>query len=108
MAITIMQGDSYPIYVNLNQDGKNLTPDMVEDLELCVGEIWNYRYSAGTLSYDFGRKKWYFFPTQEDTINAEGSHAIYVRPKYYGDPSEVYTYKIDRLTVVQTDCKEVL
>lgn len=37
--MTIMQGDSYPIYFDLKQDGKVLTPEMVADVEVYVGDV---------------------------------------------------------------------
>lgn len=34
---TIMQGDSYPIYIDLLQDGSPLKPHMIDDLAVYVG-----------------------------------------------------------------------
>lgn len=108
MAITIMQGDSYPLFLNLHQDGKLLTPSMVEDMEVCVGDVLRFTKSEGTLGYDEAKKMWYFWPTQEDTFLMEGMYDVYVRPKYPNTPPQVYGYKVDKIKVIYTESREVL
>lgn len=108
MAITIMQGDSYPLFLNLQQDGQLLTPAMVEDLEICVGDALRFTKSEGTLNYDPSKKMWYFWPTQEETFEMEGIYDIYVRAKYPNTPPQVYGYKLDKIKVTDTQSEEVL
>lgn len=108
MAITIMQGDSYPLFLHLTQNGKLLTPQIVEDLELCVGDNLRYIYSEGTLAYDMSRQKWYFWPTQEDTFSMQEDCEVYVRIKYPNNPTMVIGRKVDKIKVKETKSREVL
>ena len=83
MVITIMQGDSWPIYMNLTQSGKTLTPDLIDDLEICVGDNWRFSYEEGTALFDEKTKRWYIWPTQNDTFSMEpGSYKPQIRAKY--------------------------
>lgn len=47
---TIMQGDSYPIYIDLLQDGSPLKPHMIDDLAVYVGKSLSKTYSGVCLS----------------------------------------------------------
>jgi hypothetical protein len=108
MAITIMQGDSYPIFLDLKQDGRLLTPEMISDVEISVGDVLRFTKSEGTLAYDSSRKLWYFWPTQEETMAMEGIYDIQGRIKYPNTPAQVYGYKLDRIKVNETLSREVL
>lgn len=108
MAITMLKGDSYPIYVNLKQDGIPLDPAMIEDLEICVGDSFRYVYSADTVFYDGSKQMWYFWPTQEQTLASEGALEVYVRVKYPNLPVQVLGTKIGNIVIKNTNFTEVL
>lgn len=83
MAVTIMQGDSCAIFINLTQDGFVLIPSMVDELEVYVGEGLRFSYMEGSVLFDSASQRWYIWPTQEQTFELEaGSHKIEVRVKY--------------------------
>lgn len=111
MAITIMQGDSYPIFLNLTQDGMILSPDLLSDLEVYVGENLRLSYADGTVMFDTSTKRWYIWPTQEQTFALEeGGNKVEVRPKYKNE-SKTYVkgYKfVDRIKVLGAQSREVL
>lgn len=111
MAITIMQGDSYPIFLNLTQDGMALSPDLLSDLEVYVGENLRLSYVEGTVMFDTSSKRWYIWPTQEQTFALEeGGNKVEIRPKYKNE-TKIYVkgHKlIDRIKVLGAQSREVL
>lgn len=107
---TIMQGDSYPVYIDLLQDGASLKPFMIDDLEVYVGESLRKTYSGGGVQFDEATLRWYIRPSQEETLGLEeGVHNVVVRVKYKGQPeSDVKGEQIDRLKVRAGVSREVL
>lgn len=80
--ITIIQGESYPIPVVLQKGTKNLGPEDVADVQICIAGI-HQKYAKGELTYDDTHQRWVFFPTQDDTLAAEpGITAMQVQIKY--------------------------
>lgn len=108
MAITMLQGDSYPIFLNLKQDGNLLTPAMVADVEICVGEEIRYTLSGGTVYYDAEKAVWYFWPTQEETLGAEGAMDVFIRIKYPNLPAQLLGVKAGKIIFRGASFKEVL
>lgn len=107
--MTIMQGDSYPIFIELTQGGYTLTPDMVEDVEICVGESLSFKASAGEVGYDENLEKWYIRPTQAQTLAMDAdSYEVIARVKYTNDPADVKGVKCGRITVTDTHSTEVI
>lgn len=108
--VKIMQGDSYAIPIELKQDGMLLTPEMVEDLEVCVGENLRKIYSGGGVGYDASRQQWYIRPTQQETMAMEvDSHDVIVRVKYLNLPDgDVVGAKIGSISVLEGRSEEVL
>lgn len=109
--VEIKQGDSYAIFVNLAQDGKVLTPSMVDDLEVSVGEALRFCYLDGSLHFDTQTNHWYIWPTQEQTFSMEeGSYKVEVRAKYKNqEESDVRGYDLeDRIKVRRSASREVL
>ena len=103
--MTIMQGDSYPIYMELKQDGKILTPDMVEELEICVGTdgstaLRKLLSEEGAL-FDENSKCWYIYPTQQETLGlAVGFYYVHARIRYQGeDPEKVIGIPVGRIQI---------
>lgn len=111
MAVTIMQGDSFPIFLNLVQDGAVLVPDMVDDLEIYVGEGLRFSYASGTVQYDNESARWYIWPTQENTFTLEeGSYKVEVRIKYKNqNTTNVNGFTLDdKIKVRGANSREVL
>ena len=107
----IMQGDSYPIYMELTQDGAPLTPDMVAELEVCVGDKLRKLYSATEVFYDEASDRWYIHPTQEETFGLESntSYDVIVRPWYKGtNPKYVIGRRVGRISVEYNPNKKVI
>ena len=107
MILTITQGDSYPVFCEIMQDGHILTPEMVEDLEISVGNIWSFSASCKTLAFDETSSQWYFWPTAEETSAAKGGYPVHLRVSYCNDPGEKYVFKLGHIVVDPSPFKEV-
>lgn len=101
----IMQGDSYPIPIDITQDGVVITPEMVEDVEITVGSEIRKTLSDGGVSYDGGN--WYFLLTQQETFSVSGNQEVVCRLKY---PVTGYTHgiRVGFLNVAEIPQKVVL
>lgn len=101
----IMQGDSYPIPVDIMQDGVVVTPEMVEDVEITVGKAIRKVYSAGDITFE--NNTWYFLLKQQETFSMSGSNDVVCRLKY---PVTGYTHgvRVGYLSVTEIDQKVVL
>lgn len=112
MTATIMQGDSYPIFLNLKQNGGMvLTPNVLDDLEIYIGEDLRMSYADGSVKYDESSKRWYIWPTQEQTFSLEeGSYKVEIRVKYHNNNTvNVKGQTIfDRIKVKGAASREVL
>ena len=111
MAITIMQGASYRIFLKLAQNDVPLTEDLLDDLEVYVGENLRLSYAEGSVKYDKYSKRWYIWPTQEQTFGMEeGSHKVEIRVKYKNlNTINVKGHTIiDRIKVKSATSREVL
>ncbi len=108
--MTIMQGDSYPIYVELAQDGVPLTPEMVEELEVCVGDQLRKLYSKGEVLFEANTNQWSFNPQQSETLDLSvGSYAVDIRIKYKDSGSgEVFGFRIGKIHVTDSNSEEVI
>ena len=98
----IMQGDSYPIYMELTQDGAPLTPDMVAELEVCVGDKLRKLYSSQQVLFDESSDRWYIHPAQEETLGLEANtnYDVFVRIRYKGTiPEEVLGMRLGQIAV---------
>lgn len=102
----IMQGDSYPIYMELKQDGTVLTPREVNELEVCVGVDGDVRLrkllSQEEVQFDEKTKRWYIHPTQQETLDLEtGAYQVSVRIRYRSkNPEQVIGITVGILQVV--------
>ena len=111
MAVTIMQGDSYPVFINLTQDFKTLVPEMVDDLEICVGTDLRYYWADKSVLFDTASKRWYIWPTQEETFSLDpGTHKVEIRVKYHNqNNANVKGFTItERIKVTEATSREVL
>jgi hypothetical protein len=111
-AIRIMQGDSYPVFVALNMKdtGDVITPDLVSDVEISVGESLRKTYSAGETLYDSKEREWYFIPTQEETLAMEpGGYEVQARVKFpNGSYSPVKGIKVGTIIILDANSSEVI
>ena len=105
----IYQGDSYHIPFQLEQSGYTVTPDMLSNLRIKVGEDLGYEMSAGEVFYDAAAGIWYFRPTQNDTLALEpDSYSVQAKVKYKNDPADVITVPVGTLVVLDaTDTEEI-
>jgi hypothetical protein len=109
-AVVIMQGDSYPVLIDIEQDGVALTPDMIDDVEVCVGTELRKTYSAGEVGYDIDSGRWFIRPTQQETLNLdEDAYQVIVRVKYKNQPwPDVVGALAGRIMIRGSNSKEVL
>lgn len=88
----ITQGESYPIFFNIKQDGMSLTPDMISDLEIHIGEMFQKSYQGGGVFYAADRGKWYIFPTTAETKAwEEGNHVVCAHFTYQNGETYIET-----------------
>lgn len=99
--MTIMQGDSYPIYIELTQEGNVLPPGMVAELEICVGEQLRKLYSEKEVCFDTESSRWYIHPKQAETLALQpSSYPVFARIRYQNaGTEEVVGLKIGQITV---------
>lgn len=106
----IKQGDSYALDFNLKQDGVPIKPNMVDDIEICIGTTVRKTYAGGLLNFDSKSMKWYLRLSQEETFAMEeGTHEVEGRVKYKGVPfSDVIGVKLGTINVIASTSREVL
>lgn len=108
-SIRIMQGDTYPIYLSVKQDGTVLTPSLISDMEVCIGDGLRKTYIGGGVQFDSNLQKWYVIPTQRETYALyPGTNEVVVRIKYYGSKQFVKGKKAGIITVVETKSQEII
>lgn len=108
----MMQGDSYPVPVTLyfEQTDEPLTPDMVSDVEINVGDSLRKTYANGEAWYDTELRQWYFVPTQEETFALEpGKHKVQARIKFAnGQYSPVKGIDVGTIVIRDAQSEEVI
>lgn len=108
--MTIMQGCSCSVPFYLKQQGKVLTPDLISEIEVCVGETLRRLYSAGEVWYDVDSEQWYIRVTQQETLNmTPGVHPVIARVKYLDeDDSDVAGACVGNIVIPHAPGKGVL
>lgn len=108
--VKIMQGDSHVMFFELKRSGVVVTPDTVSEIEITVGSALRKLYSSGDVGYDWNRKQWYFYPTQEETLSMEpDGYEVQARIKYpNGQYSPVKGITIGRIVITEAQSKEVI
>lgn len=110
--LRIMQGDSYAVFVRLRlkQTSEPITPDMVSEVEITVGESIRKLYSAGEVKYDSDQDQWYFIPTQEETFAMEpDAYDVQARPKFSnGQYSTVKGISVGTIVILDANSNEVI
>lgn len=103
--LTIIQGESFPIYIALMQDDSPLTPDMIENLKICLGSL-KKKLSDGGVTFDETTQRWCVFPTQEETLEMPvGPNNVCCHIKY--PDGSVISKNLDGILVKAGCCKEV-
>ena len=107
--ITIQQGESFAVPVNLTQDGIALTVDMLDDLEISVGAEWHRKLSNGGIYLGEESGSYFFIPTQEETLSMKpGQYVVGVRVKYFGSPPSVNIEPIGIITILPSNFRGVI
>ena len=108
--VKMMQGDSYFVFFDLLQDGTALTPSLIADVEVSVGENLRYQYSTGTVGYDTTSRQWYFRPSQAETLAAEATqYEVIARVKYANHiNADVRGVNIGRISIEDGLSEEVI
>lgn len=112
----VMQGDSYPIYIELKQDGNCLKPEMVADLEICIGkdgesgEALRKLHSKGEVLFEESTGLWYIHPKQEETLGLDkGHYNVEARIRYKNaDMEDVVGVLIGRIEVADSISEAVI
>ena len=111
----MMQGDSYSVPFVITMNGSTeITPDMVVELELCIGNEDGAQirktYTGGGVRYDYASRKWFFRPTQQETFDLEpGSYDAIARMKFSDAPdADIVGVSIGRISITDTQSEEVL
>ena len=106
--MTIMQGDAYYVPIDIKQDGVVLTPEMIDNVEVCVSSSVRKTSDDGGVVFLDGQ--WYFRLSQNDTLGLEpGPHYVQTRVKYLNQPeADVLGVTAGVVTIVESNSKEVL
>ena len=83
MVIRIMQGDACRLAFQIRQNGTIVTPEMITDLEVTVGNL-RKTYLDGGITFE--SECWYTYLSQEDTKSLSGSEYIRLRIRYLDQP----------------------
>lgn len=110
--VKMMQGDSYAVFVNLKltETEEPITPDMVSDVEIYVGDTIRKTHAAGEVLYDPEQCQWYFVPSQEETFALEpDSHEVQARIKFpNGQYSSVKGIVVGSILILDARSEEVI
>lgn len=108
--VRMMQGDSYALMINLTQMGGILTPDLVADIEISIGDSIRKTYSGGEVLFDSVEQQWYIKPTQEETLALEpGGYEAIARIKFSdADDADVKGINIGRIIIIEAPSEEVI
>ena len=79
----MMQGDACRIPFRIRQDGMTVTPEMITDLEVTVGQL-RKTYLGGEIIW--GEDCWFVYLSQEETMGMNGADYIRVRVRYLDQP----------------------
>lgn len=67
---TIRAGDSYILPIQLKQSDNYVTPSVVDDVRIQIGNVLR-SYSDGTLTFNGADNTWLYLLTQEQTANPQ-------------------------------------
>ena len=105
--VVMHQGDSFPIPVELMQDGQLLDVNTIEDLEICIGPSIKRKLSEGGILQVDGSDYLYFVLSQAETLGMEpGYYGVGIRIKYPGIPPSVNIESIGSILIAPSNFKE--
>lgn len=106
----IMQGDSCLVCLDLKQDSKILTSDLLVELEVSVGNCLRKYYSKSEVTFGEEDGLWSFRLTQTETMQLPPrKYSVVVRVKYLDTPdSDVIGVYIGNIEIVAAPSREVL
>ena len=110
--VKIMQGDSYAVFVQLRllETQEPVTPGMVSDVEITVGESFRKTHAAGEVFYHAEIGQWYFVPSQQETFALDpDSYEVQARVKFRnGQYSPTKGITVGRITILDANSSEVI
>ena len=108
--MVMMQGDSYFVFVEMKINDDPMTPDIVEDMEVSIGDRLRYTYADGEVGFDTNRREWFFRPTQEETFSLEpDNYPVIVRVKFLSEPKrDIKGINVGRIIITDSYSEVVL
>jgi hypothetical protein len=108
--MVMMQGDSYLVYIEMKINDDPITPYMVEDMEVSVGDRLRYTFAENQVGYDTAKREWFFRPTQEETFGLEpDNYPVIVRVKFLSEPMrDIKGINVGRIIIVDSYSEVVL
>lgn len=108
--VRMMQGDSYALLINLTHMDGVITPDLVADVEISIGDSIRKTYSGGEVLFDSIEQQWYIKPTQEETLALEpGGYEAMARIKFSdAADADVKGIKIGQVIITDSLSEEVI
>lgn len=110
--VKMMQGDSFAVFfaIRLQDTGDLITPYMVSEVEVSIGDSIRKTYTSGEVSYDATQLQWYFVPTQEETFSLDpDSYEVQARVKFRNEQySSVRGTNIGSIMILDAQSEEVI
>ena len=82
-----------------------LTPDMVQDLKICIGDF-HKTYRSGGIRFDEQTQQWWIHPSQEETLAMPACQTMICAHVKYHDEA-VYILELGRANITPRCCGEV-
>ena len=111
----MIQGDSYPLPFTITMNGTTeITPDLIAEMELCIGDengvLIRKTFSSGSVWYDDIERKWFFRPSQQETLGLDPQgYDVVVRIKLSDSAdADVIGIPIGRIIITDGQSEEVI
>ena len=99
----MLQGDAYSLRIKVKDKGVIITPEIADDIEVCVGTL-KKTYSSGDIK--FQNDSWLFPLTQQETFKFENFVELQVRVYFKG--GDLKGRKLKGINVDESMSKDVL
>lgn len=110
--VKMMQGDSFAVFfaIRMNDTDDLITPAMVSEVEVYVGDSIRKTYTSGEVSYDESQLQWYFVPSQENTFSLDpDSYEVQARVKFRNEQySSVRGINLGYIMILDAHSEEVI
>lgn len=108
--LEMMRGDSFFVSFELQVGDRPITPDMVSDVEVLVKDAVHRAYSCGGIGFDAEHGKWYFRPTQQETLDMEAAgYDVIACVKFAnGENADVKSFPIGQILMMESHRKDVI